>query len=179
MTRTWIGLGSNQGDRAGLIATALSEVNALERNRVVRVSSLYETAPMGKTDQPLFLNAVAEVETDEEPRDLLRELLTIEQRMGRSRGVRWGPRTIDLDILLFGDVVGVSDDLTIPHPRLAERAFVLVPLAEIAPDIVVPSEEKTPAELLETLSRKTGDAVRVGDPPWPDRREATCRGRTT
>ncbi len=179
MTRTWIGLGSNQGDRADQIATALREVDALERSRVVRVSSLYETAPVGKTDQPFFLNAVAEVETDEDPRGLLRGLLAIEQRMGRSRGVRWGPRTIDLDILIFGGVSEVSDDLTIPHPRLAERAFVLVPLVEIAPDVLVPSEERTPAQLLETLSREAGDAVRAGDPPWPDRREATCRGRTT
>ncbi|MBC8450715.1 2-amino-4-hydroxy-6-hydroxymethyldihydropteridine diphosphokinase [bacterium] len=179
MTRTWIGLGSNQGDRADQIATALREVDALKRSRVVCVSSLYETAPIGKTDQPFFLNVVAEVETDRDPHGLLRDLLAIEQRMGRSRTVRWGPRTIDLDVLIFGDISEASDDLTIPHPRLAERAFVLVPLVEIAPDVLVPGEERTPAQLLGTLSREAGDAVRAGDPPWPDRRGATCRGRTT
>ena len=168
MTRTWIGLGSNQGDRAGYVSAALVEMDALERNRVVRVSSLYETAPVGVTDQPLFLNAVAEIETDEEPHSLLRKLLAVEQRLGRFRGVRWGPRAIDLDLLLFGDVSEASDDLTIPHPRLTERAFVLVPLAEIAPDVRIPGEESSPAELLQTLVRTAGDVVRAADPPWPD-----------
>jgi 2-amino-4-hydroxy-6-hydroxymethyldihydropteridine diphosphokinase len=179
MTRTWIGVGSNQGDRVGYIAAALAEMDALERNRVVRVSSLYETVPVGITDQPSFLNAVAEIETQDKPRGLLRKLLAIEQRLGRFRGVRWGPRTIDLDLLLFGDVSEASDDLTIPHPGLMERAFVLVPLAEIAPNATIPGEENTPAELLQDLVRAAGDVVWAGDPPWPDQQEAICRRRTT
>ncbi len=179
MTRTWIGLGSNLGDREAYLAAALLEMDALERSRVVRVSSLYETAPVGVTDQPLFLNAVAEIETDDDPYGFLRKLMAVEQRLGRFRGVRWGPRAIDLDILLFGDVSEVSDDLTIPHPRLTERAFVLVPLVEIAPDIGIPGEESSPAELLQTFVRTAGDVVRTGDPSWPDQQEATCRRKTT
>lgn len=119
---------------------------------VVRASSLYETAPVGRTDQPDFLNAVALLRTSLPPRDLLDALLHVENRMGRVRTLRWGPRVIDLDLLLYGDAQVETPGLTIPHPRLRERAFVLVPLAEIAPDLRLPGDGKRVLELAEILS---------------------------
>jgi 2-amino-4-hydroxy-6-hydroxymethyldihydropteridine diphosphokinase len=134
LTRAFVGLGSNLGDREDYLRRALDRLGA------ARVSSIRETEPVGVTDQPNFLNAVAEVETDLTARELLQLLLEIERELGRdrSRGQRWGPRTIDLDLLLYGDDVIAEPGLTVPHPRLAERSFVLEPLHELDPELVLP-----------------------------------------
>ena len=133
MTLAYVGLGANLGDREATIRRALELLGA------VRVSTLIETEPWGYAEQPRFVNAVAELETDEQPRALLERLLAIERELGRTReGPRYGPRTIDLDLLLYGDEQLNEPGLVVPHPRLHERAFVLEPLAELAPDLVVP-----------------------------------------
>jgi 2-amino-4-hydroxy-6-hydroxymethyldihydropteridine diphosphokinase len=133
VTLAYIGLGSNLGDREETIRRAVELLGA------ARVSTLIETEPWGYADQPRFLNAVAELETDEPPRALLARLLEIELELGRTReGPRYGPRTIDLDLLLYGDDRLDEPGLGLPHPRLHERAFVLEPLAELAPELVVP-----------------------------------------
>lgn len=135
----FIGLGSNLGDGPALIHEALADLGSRPGIRVLRVSSLYRTAPWGRTDQPDFTNAVAELETGLEPADLLRELLDCESALGRTRETGcWGPRLIDLDLLCFEDRRVTSADLEIPHPRMHERAFVLAPLLELEPDFVIP-----------------------------------------
>ena len=133
MTVAYVGLGANLGDREGTIRAAVAQLPG-----VVAVSPLRETDPVGVTDQPQFLNGVAALEIELTPRELLDVLLTVERRLGRDRGERWGPRTIDLDLLLYGDEVIDEDGLTVPHPRLRERRFVLEPLADLAPKLVVP-----------------------------------------
>ena len=136
--RAFIALGSNLGDPAAQIRRALRELAALPETRLVRRSALYRNPPAGYLDQPEFINAVAGIETGLAPRDLLEQLLAIERVHVRMRDFPNGPRTLDLDILLYGEQTVREPGLTIPHPRMLERAFVLVPLAEIAPDAVVP-----------------------------------------
>jgi 2-amino-4-hydroxy-6-hydroxymethyldihydropteridine diphosphokinase len=134
----FVALGSNLGDPPAQIRRALGTVAALPETRLVARSSLYRNPPSGYLDQPEFINAVAQIETRLEPRELLEQLLAIERAHGRVRNVPNGPRTLDLDILLYGERTVREPGLTIPHPRMLERAFVLVPLAEIAPEAVVP-----------------------------------------
>jgi 2-amino-4-hydroxy-6-hydroxymethyldihydropteridine diphosphokinase len=131
-----LGLGANVGDPAATIAAALARLDDAGV-RIVARSSLYRTAPWGKTDQPAFVNACALAQTELSPRALLDGILAIELALGRRRGERWGPRTIDIDILDYDGRALDEPGLTLPHPRLTDRAFVLVPLAEIAPDHVV------------------------------------------
>jgi 2-amino-4-hydroxy-6-hydroxymethyldihydropteridine diphosphokinase len=133
VTVAYVGLGANLGNREETIRAAVAELPD-----VVAVSPLRETDPVGVTDQPRFLNGVAALETELAPRELLDVLLAVELRLGRERRERWGPRTIDLDLLLYGDEVIDEDGLKIPHPRLHERRFVLEPLADLAPQLVVP-----------------------------------------
>lgn len=135
--RAFLGLGGNLGDPQLAMAAALATIDADERTRVAAVSSLYRTPPWGKPDQPDFLNAAAEVVTSREPRALLDLCLEAERKLKRVRAERWGPRIIDIDILLFGDLSVQEEGLEIPHPRMAERAFVLKPLAEIAPGLMI------------------------------------------
>jgi 2-amino-4-hydroxy-6-hydroxymethyldihydropteridine diphosphokinase len=133
VTRAYVALGSNLGDREATLRRAAELIGAR------RLSAIRETEPWGNTDQPRFLNAVAELETDEEPRALLAHLLDVERALGRTRdGTRYGPRTIDLDLLLYGDAVIAEPGLEVPHPRMHERRFVLEPLAELNPDLEVP-----------------------------------------
>jgi 2-amino-4-hydroxy-6-hydroxymethyldihydropteridine diphosphokinase len=134
----FIGLGSNLDDPPARIRRALQALAALPGTRVVRRSSLYRNPPVGDPDQPDFVNAVAEIETGLAPRELLGELLAIERAHGRVRDRPDGPRTLDLDLLLYGERTVHEPGLTIPHPRMLARAFVLLPLAEIAPEAVVP-----------------------------------------
>lgn len=134
----YIGLGTNTGDRKGNLAAAAAALAQDSRITVIRESSLYETSPVGNPDQPDFLNMVVLVETDVEAPELLRVLLSIEDRMGRVRQERWGPRVIDLDLLLFDQLEICREDLQVPHPRLGERAFVLIPLLEITPGLKLP-----------------------------------------
>lgn len=138
MVLCYLGLGSNVGDRAGAIGRATACLAAGGDIVLRKVSGLYLTRPWGRTDQGDFVNAAAEVETHLSPGDLLAVAKRVERGLGRVEGTRWGPRGIDIDILLYGDQTVEEEDLVIPHLHLCERAFVLVPLLEIAPDLVHP-----------------------------------------
>ena len=151
MPRAYVGLGANLGDRERTIARALDLLRAAAGVRVAAVSSLRETEPVGYADQPPFLNGAAALDTELGPRALLELLLGIERTLGRVReGPRFGPRTIDLDVLLYGDEAVDEPGLTVPHPRLHERRFALEPLAELDPGLVVPGRGAVSA-LLEHL----------------------------
>ena len=156
MKVAYLSIGSNLGNRTGYIREALGLLRAEENIRLTRVSSGYETEPVGFTDQEKFINGAVSLETSHGPHALLRILQGIENRLERKRTLRWGPRTVDLDILFFGDVVLDDPVLTIPHPRLTERAFVLFPLSEIAPAQVHPLTGKTVLQHLEALEDKGG-----------------------
>ncbi len=149
MATTYIALGTNLGDRAGNLREALERLS--KAVQIERQSAVYETEPWGVLDQPRFLNMVVAGETELTPSDLLHVLKQIEREMGRTAGPRYGPRVIDLDILFFDAEQIRTPELTIPHPRLAERRFVLVPLAEIAPDLVHPETGLAISRLLEKL----------------------------
>lgn len=150
MTTAYIGLGSNMGDRKSNLDDALRLLDEADGVRVVKASSYLETEPVGYVEQGLFLNAAAEVETELPPEGLLAVCHEIENRLGRIRTVRWGPRTIDLDILLYGDMVIDSESLKVPHPLMHEREFVLGPLNEIAPDALHPVLNLTVNQLLKS-----------------------------
>jgi 2-amino-4-hydroxy-6-hydroxymethyldihydropteridine diphosphokinase len=145
----YLSLGSNVGDRAANLNAAIHRISAL--GDVVQVSSLYETEPVEFTAQPWFLNCVVELETEKTPQQLMAALLEIERQMGRTRTQKKGPRSIDIDILLFGDSTVDTKGLTIPHPALQERRFVLEPLAEIAASLRHPLLKKTIRELRDAL----------------------------
>ncbi|MBU3023904.1 2-amino-4-hydroxy-6-hydroxymethyldihydropteridine diphosphokinase [Aestuariibacter sp. A3R04] len=135
----YIGLGSNQGDSEEVLSQAMADIDVLENSRLLARSSLYVSSPMGPQDQPNFVNAVCLAETSLPPAELLCALQDIEQAHGRVRKAdRWGPRTLDLDILLYGNQHIDTPDLTIPHYGMADREFVLVPLFEIAPSMIMP-----------------------------------------
>jgi len=152
----YVGLGANLGDRHRTIARAVDLLSSSSGVRVVRCSSLRETAPVGYTEQPMFLNGVALLATTKSPLRLLDCLLTIEEELGRTRdGPRFGPRTIDLDLLVYETVTVKTPRLELPHPRIAEREFVLAPLVELNPDLEVPGLGK--AKVL--LERLTGQQV--------------------
>jgi 2-amino-4-hydroxy-6-hydroxymethyldihydropteridine diphosphokinase len=151
MTRAYVGLGANVGNRRENLDRAVELLAAEQGVRVLAVSSVRETDPVGYEDQPRFLNAVCAVETELGPRELLERLLAIERALGRERtGPRFGPRTIDLDLLLYGNETLDEPGLTVPHPRLAERLFVLEPLHELAPDLVLP-DDRAVRDLLQGL----------------------------
>ena len=133
MTRAYVGVGANLGDREGTIRAALAALPG-----VVAISELRETEPVGVVDQPRFLNAAAALDTDLSARELLDFLLEVERGLGRERGERWGPRTIDLDLLLYGDQTIDEVGLTVPHPRLHERRFALEPLLDLDPKLAIP-----------------------------------------
>lgn len=151
MGRAYVGLGSNLGDRSATLARALELLGERQGIGIVAVSSLRETDPVGYLDQPRFLNAAAVIETSLSPGALLAALLDVERELGRTRaGPRYGPRTVDLDLLLMEGVAIDEPGLTVPHPRLHERAFALAPLAELDPSLVVPGHGPV-GELLNRL----------------------------
>ena len=152
MARCYLGLGSNLGDCAAAVRESADLISAGGNIVLRRLSSLYVTKPWGNEDQPDFVNAVAEVDTDLGPGELLARAKSIENRMGRERRERWGPREIDIDLLLYGDEVVRTRDLRIPHPGIEERAFVLVPLLELSPDLAHPATGRRFAESLEKLT---------------------------
>ncbi len=149
MVESLIALGSNMGDREWNLRRAIGIIG--RQMRLTKISSVYETEPMYREDQSWFLNCVVAAETDLEPRELLGRLQATELEMGRERSVRYGPRVIDLDILFYGNEIVSEHSLEIPHPRIAERAFVLVPLNEIRPELVHPVLRKRASELLGSL----------------------------
>lgn len=163
-TIAWLGLGGNLGDPRDSMAKALKAIDADARTRVSVVSSIYRTPPWGRTDQPDFLNAAAGVETERSPRELLDLCLEAEMGLKRVRAERWGPRTIDIDILLFDDLAIDEPGLEVPHPRLAERAFVLRPLAEIAPDLEIGG--RTVLQLLASVDASGIERVTANSDWW-------------
>ena len=152
----YLGLGSNVGAREEMLQTAIDRLQSPEL-RIVRASSIYETEPQGRRNQRWFLNLVVEAETDLFPRQLLGRIAKIEQELGRRRMMANGPRTIDIDILFYGNFVVETPELKIPHPRFAERRFVLAPMMELAPELRDPVSRRTMRELLPGMA---GQAVR-------------------
>ncbi len=165
MHKVYLSLGSNVGDRAENLRTAILRLGRL--GKVAAVSSFYETEPVELTAQPWFLNCALELDTEKMPRQLINGVLAIEQEMGRRRGQKKGPRNIDIDILLFGNSVVEARGLTIPHPAMHERRFVLEPLAEIAPDARHPALKRSIRELRDAL------------PPGQEVKRALGDGRRT
>ncbi|HYE19112.1 MAG TPA: 2-amino-4-hydroxy-6-hydroxymethyldihydropteridine diphosphokinase [Tepidisphaeraceae bacterium] len=156
MPTAYIALGANLGDRGANIRAAVEAIGRLAGTRVTRVSALLETAAVGgPAGAPAFLNGAAEVETELGPRELLAAMLEIERSLGRVREEKWGPRTIDLDLLMYGDAVIAEEGLHVPHPRMHERAFVMGPLAEIAGGVRHPGVGVTIGELAERLSERS------------------------
>jgi len=147
--RVFIAFGSNLGDRAGWLQKAREKLSASTAVKMIRASAIYETAPVGKIDQPAFLNQVVEIRARWAPEDLLARLLQIEQELGRERQERWGPRNIDLDLLAYGEYQIQTDRLKLPHPELQRRRFVLAPWAEIAPEFEVVGLNATVKALLQ------------------------------
>jgi 2-amino-4-hydroxy-6-hydroxymethyldihydropteridine diphosphokinase len=142
-TRAFIGLGSNLDDPPAQVRRALDALREIQSSTLVRASGLYRTPPWGVAEQPPFINAVAELHTALSAPELLQQLIAVERAAGRVRaGARWGPRVLDLDLLLYGDAIVDVAGLHVPHPHLQERAFVLLPLAELAPDLAVPGRGK-------------------------------------
>lgn len=152
----FVGLGSNLGNRLDNLLDALNRIRLMPDTELNVCSAVYETPPFGYLEQADFLNMVARISTDLSPHDLLRRLQSIEKEMGREKLIHWGPRIIDLDILFYGQEIVDSESLKIPHPEALNRAFVLVPLADIAPEFVPPASDSTISQARETLAPHTG-----------------------
>ncbi|HEU4964029.1 MAG TPA: 2-amino-4-hydroxy-6-hydroxymethyldihydropteridine diphosphokinase [Bacilli bacterium] len=152
----YLSLGSNIGDRLGNLRTAIAKLDEHPAIRVTRVSPVYETEPWGYTDQAAFLNLCVEVKTSLEPKKLHKVTHSTELDLGRQRDIRWGPRTLDIDILLMDQQVMDTAELTLPHPRMSERAFVLVPLADIAGEVVNPVTRRTVSDMANQVDGKEG-----------------------
>ncbi|HTO34436.1 MAG TPA: 2-amino-4-hydroxy-6-hydroxymethyldihydropteridine diphosphokinase [Pararhizobium sp.] len=168
MHEATLGLGGNIGDPAASMARALTLLDAREDCAVTAVSQLYRTPPWGKTDQAWFFNACAQVQTSLSPEELLEACLSIERQMKRERLERWGPRTIDIDVLTFDDLAQHTETLQIPHPRMTERGFVLMPLADFAPGLVVSGR---PVREWLKHADLTGIEVAAADSRWWRRRD--------
>lgn len=148
MVKAYLGLGSNIGNRELQLNEAIKILHDYQGIQVTQVSHIYETEPVGYTNQPKFLNLCIEIETELKPQSLLKCCLTTEQQLHRKREIRWGPRTLDIDILLFGDQIIEQDNLSVPHPRMKERSFVLIPLNDIATKQIEPISNKSIGQLV-------------------------------
>ncbi|MGE7604824.1 2-amino-4-hydroxy-6-hydroxymethyldihydropteridine diphosphokinase [Peribacillus sp. NPDC097675] len=153
---SYLSIGSNMGNRLETFQTTFRLLDEHAHIELVSCSSLYETDPVGYTDQDCFLNAVIKVKTDLKPEELLQTCMEIEQELGRKRDIRWGPRTLDLDILLYNHENVETEILSIPHPRMHERAFVIIPLMELEPDINLPKMNTSLSDLLDKIPDKEG-----------------------
>lgn len=153
----YIGLGSNLGDRQKYLNNALNKLKNTKGIILNKISPIYETEPVGYLEQPFFLNCVAEIKTSLSPFELLNICISIENKLGRTRNIKWGPRTIDLDILFFGCLIINKEDLIIPHPRLNEREFVLIPMNDLAPNFLHPVFNLTINVLLKKLEKINSD----------------------
>lgn len=155
-TKAYIAIGSNLGDRERTIESALRCIGGLDSTTLERVSTIIETEPVGPDGQGPYLNGVLGVRTDLRPRELLDALMEVERAHGRDRDreQRWGARTLDLDLLIYGDEIIDEPGLSVPHPRMHERSFVLIPLCEVAPDLEIPGRKETPRALLGALSHR-------------------------
>ncbi len=167
MKLLYLGLGSNVGDSEAILQSALAKLNGSDL-KLRRVSSLYETEPIGLREQRWFLNLVAEFETDLFPKQLLYRIQKIENELGRKRTVRNGPRTIDVDILLYGSFVVSTEELEIPHPRYRERRFTLAPLAELNPQLRDPTTGRTVTDMLADLPGQVARRRTFASTPKPD-----------
>jgi len=157
----YIGIGSNLGDKVSQCEKAISEILTIDRHKLLAKSSLFKAEPVGYTSQDWFVNAVLKIETDLGAPKLLRELKSIESHLGRTETFRWGPRMIDLDILFFDDIEIHTEELQIPHPRIQERQFVLVPLAEIDQNFIHPVLKKTIRELLNDSKKEDQQVEKI------------------
>lgn len=166
----FVGLGSNMGDSVGILQSAFAALDGLDATRLLQPSALYRTPAWGLTAQPDFINAVAMLETTLAPQALLASMLQIEREAGRERrddgSDRWGPRTLDLDLLLYGDATVDEPGLRVPHPHLHERAFALVPLLEIAPEVVIPGFGPA-RKALAAMASEDVEALTYATPPQP------------
>lgn len=162
MKSIFLGLGSNVGDRLRFLQKAAEAVSGFSATSVIRSSAVYETEPVGEKEQPDFLNAVLEIESELPPQELFSRLKEIEKDLGRTQTVRWGPREIDVDLLYYGHLVMEGENLRIPHPEVARRRFVLGPLAELAPDFRDPLQGRTVLDLLHAC----GDTSAVRSTKW-------------
>jgi len=158
-SNSFLSIGSNMGDREWYLKSAIKRLDNHPQIQVIKKSSIYETDPVGYTEQNLFLNMVVKIITDLSPFDLLSYILQIENEHGRKREIKWGPRTLDLDILLYNNENIETEQLFVPHPRMKERSFVLIPLFEIEPQLQLPHETKPLSVLIDQLKDKEG--VRV------------------
>ena len=152
LQKAYLSLGSNLGDRLYNLSAARFELSKIAKIMIAKVSSVYETPPWGKEDQPDFLNQVAAIDTTMNPMELLKTIKNIEIKMGRQAREKWGPREIDIDILLYGNAIVYDEQLIIPHPLLRQRLFVLAPLQEIEPGLVFPEDGVTIEEVLSRVS---------------------------
>lgn len=152
----YLSLGSNLGDRLAFLKFGVKRLGQDVNISIIKCSSIYETAPVGLTEQPNFLNMVVELQTIYQPLELLKATQAIQQKSGREFKIRWGPRTLDLDILLFNQENIEMDELSVPHPRMHERGFVIIPLRELAPSLYIPSVNKSVQQVYEELLDKEG-----------------------
>ena len=155
LATVYVSLGSNLGDRFQHLRKAIKRMEEVNRISIKKVSSVYESEPVGYKNQRWFLNLVLEIQTSFDPFPLLEHLLAIEDKMGREREEKWGPRNIDLDLLLYDNRIVNSDRLSIPHPQMHQRRFALIPLAQIAPQLIHPLQKKSIEELLESCEDKS------------------------
>lgn len=166
MTTVYLSLGTNMGNRQAYVQEALTALNKLPQTQLDKVSAIYETAAWGNTHQADFLNLVCQLETDLSAHDFLNACQQIERDLGRVRHEHWGPRTIDIDILLYGEEIIKSDDLTVPHPYMTQRAFVLIPLADLNSTLTIPNTDQSVPDFLEKLDKSDVRWFMSSDALW-------------